>query len=146
MSKTKKSVLVVIAVIVLVTVYVYYRYATKVFDTYKYEEEERAPSMTNVPAGSKEVSSVIKYWATEDKEDTLRFVLTVDKDGVIINAQTLDAATNQVPEKKIEFNEGLVLTLKGKKLSELTAIDKIGTSSLTTKAFNDALGDLKSQL
>lgn len=143
MFKIKKGI-VLIAVVIVLSVFVYYRYATKVFQANRHEE---APPVALAPAvGSKEVSAVVSYMATEDKEDTLRFVLTIDKQGTIIGVSTLDAKTNEVPPKKIEFNQGLSTIITGKKLSELTAVDKIGKSTLTTKAFNSAIDQLKAQL
>lgn len=138
MFKIKKSV-VVISAVVLVSVFVYYRYATKIFQTNRGEENIAV-------VGSKEVSAVASYGVPEDRTDTLRFVLAIDKQGVIESVKTLDAATNEVPEKKKEFNDQLTVIIKGKKLSELTAIDKVGKSSLTTQAFNSVIDQLKAQL
>lgn len=143
MFKIKKGI-VLIAVVIVSSAFVYYRYATKVFQANR--QEDAVPVATIPVVASKEVSAVVKYMATEDKEDTLRFILTVDKQGTIIGVSTVDAATNEVPPKKIEFNQGLSVVITGKKLSGLTAVDKIGKSSLTTKAFNSAIDELKAQL
>lgn len=94
----------------------------------------------------KELSAVVTYEVPGDKQDTLRFVVTLDSAGLIEQIQTLDAKTNEVPEKKKEFNSEVNVILKGQKLSELKAIDKVGKSTLTTAAFNEALGKLQAQL
>ena len=95
-----------------------------------------------VPAANTR-SAVITYDAYEGKMDTLRFVVTLDSTGAIEMIQTLDAATGEVPEKKKEFNQLVNVQLKGKKLSELKSIDKVGESSKTTAAFNQAIPELQ---
>ncbi len=57
-----------------------------------------------------------------------------------------DPETGEIPEKKKEFNDQVNVILKGKKLSELTKIDKVGKSTLTTDAFNSVIDELKAQL
>ncbi len=142
MSKMRKGV-VLVAVAVLVSAFAYYRFAAKIL---KGNEGVAEKPVAKPADGTREASAVVSYMATEDKKDTLRFTVTTDKDGVITGVTVVDPATNETPEKKKEFSEQLIMIIKGKKLSELGSIDKVGTSSLTTKAFNDALGDLKSQL
>ncbi|MBP7060613.1 MAG: hypothetical protein KBA91_01380 [Candidatus Moranbacteria bacterium] len=150
MLKTKKSVLLGIGLIIVISVFVYYRYAKDIFQSWKQEEVVAKPGMagtTGAPGFSlKELSAVVSYEASEGKTDSLRFVVVVDKEGAIQEIRTLDAASGEVPEKKKEFNEQINVVLKGKKLSELTTIDKVGTSTLTTNAFNQVLGDLQSGL
>jgi hypothetical protein len=92
------------------------------------------------------VSAVITYGEPGKYSDTLRFVVVVDGEGAIQEIQTLEDATGEVPEKKKEFNELVNVLLKGKKLADLSAIDKVGKSSMTTKAFNDALPTLQAAL
>ncbi|MDP3964745.1 MAG: hypothetical protein Q8Q20_03785 [bacterium] len=143
MFKIHKGI-VLIAIAIVVSVFVYYRYAAKILQVNKGENE--APVTDMLPVGSKKVSAVVKYMATEDKEDELRFVVTVDKSGIITELATLDAKTNEVPEKKIAFNQQVSVMIVGKKLSELTAIDNVAKSSMTTKAFNSVIDELKAQL
>jgi hypothetical protein len=143
MFNIKKSTA-LIALVVLVSVFVYYRYTVKILQVNKGENE--TPLADMLPAGSKKVSAVVKYMATEDKEDELRFVLTVDKQGNITEVATLDAETNEVPEKKKSFNEQVSVMIVGKKLSELSAIDNVAKSTLTTNAFNSVIDQLKAQL
>lgn len=141
MFKIKKGI-VLIAVVIVLSVFVYYRYAVKVFQANKNEETVAEV----VQSGSKEVSATATFDTPGDYAENLRFIVTVDDRGIITGVKTVDAATNEVPEKKMEFNQGLSVVIKGKKLSELTAVDKIGKSSLTTTAFNSVIDQLKSQL
>ena len=143
MFKIKKGV-VLVAVVVVISIFVYYRYAVKILQANKGENETPATDM--LPAGAKKVSAVVSYMATEDKEDTLRFVVTIDKEGLITELATLDAKTNEVPEKKIAFNQQASVMIVGKKLSELSAIDNVAKSTLTTAAFNSVVSQLKAQL
>jgi hypothetical protein len=143
MFKIKKGI-VLIAVVIVLSAFVYYRYATRIFQTSK--NEEAVPMMEVVPAGSREVSAEASFDTPGDYAENLRFIVTVDKQGVIESVKTVDAATNEVPEKKVEFNQELSVIITGKKLSELTAIDKVGKSSLTTAAFNSVIDQLKAQL
>lgn len=144
--KIKKSSLLIAAVVVS-SIFVYYRYTKEVLQSGK----EQASTMVvrdesvNAP-GLKEVSAEVTYDTPGDYPDHLRFVVALDGEGTIQSIQTFDAETGEVPEKKKEFTEQINVLLKGKKLSELSAIDKVGKSSLTTDAFNQALGDLKAKL
>lgn len=144
MFKIHKGI-VLIAVVIVLSVFVYYRYATKVFQANKNEETALVKEAV-LPTGSREVSATATFDTPGDYAENLRFVVTVDSQGVIEGVKTVDAETNEVPEKKIEFNQGLSVVIKGKKLSELTAVDKIGKSSLTTTAFNSVIDQLKAQL
>jgi len=143
MFQIKKGVLLV-AVVIVVSVFAYYEYAVKILQINK--SDDVVPVVVTPLTQEKKVSAVATYMATEDKEDSLRFVVTVDTNGIITDLATLDAKTGQVPEKKVSFNEQVSVMIKGKKLSELTAIDNVAKSSLTTKAFNGVIDELKAQL
>lgn len=143
MFQIKKGII-LIAVAIVVSVFAYYEYAVKIFQTNR--SNDVVPVMATPLVEGKKVSAVATYMATEDKQDSLRFVVTVDKDGVITDLTTLDAKTNEVPEKKKDFNEKVSVMIKGTKLSELVAIDNVAKSSLTTKAFNGVVDELKAQL
>ncbi|HLC95087.1 MAG TPA: hypothetical protein VJH89_01240 [Patescibacteria group bacterium] len=140
MFKIKKGV-VLVAIVVVLSVVVYYRYATKTFQANKND----TPSVA-VVSSARELSAVTSYEVPGDKTDVLRFVVAVNNQGMIENIKTLDAETNEIPAKKQEFNTQINGLLKGKKLSELSALDKVGTSSLTTQAFNSVIDQLKAQL
>mgnify|MGYP003474862801 CR=1 FL=1 len=142
MLKTKKSVLFLIALVLLVTVVVYYQYTRDILQPLRGESGDTMPSKVT----GKEVSAVVSYDTPGDYKDILRFVVTVNEAGMIERIETLDDETNQIPEKKKEFNQQINTLLQGKKLSELSAIDKVGTSSMTTDAFNEALPKLQASL
>lgn len=143
MFQIKKGIL-LIALVIVVSVVAYYEYAVKIFQINR--SDDVVPTVVAPLVEEKKVSAVATYMATEDKQDSLRFVVTVDKQGVITDLAILDAKTNEVVEKKKDFDEKVSVIIVGKKLSELTAIDKIAKSSLTTKAFNGVIDELKAQL
>ena len=139
-----KKGIILIALVIVVSVVAYYEYAVKIFQINR--SDAVVPTVVTPLVEEKKVSAVATYMATEDKQDSLRFVVTVDKQGVITDLAILDAKTNEVVEKKKDFDEKVSVIITGKKLSELTAIDKIAKSSLTTKAFNGVIDELKAQL
>lgn len=95
---------------------------------------------------AREVSAVRAY-ETPKGTDKVRFTLSLDSTGAVTAVQTTDVLEGDtVSENLREFSDGLLLVLRGKKLSELKAVDRVGKSSLTTAAFNAALPDLKKQL
>lgn len=96
--------------------------------------------------GEKMVKSEQTY-TTPAGEEKVAFVVYVDANGVVTDAETTigaKAPTSVMRQKS--FAAELPTVLKGKKLSELTKIDRVGGSSLTTGAFNKALTDLKAQI
>lgn len=153
MLKIKKSV-VLIAIVIVVSVFTYYHYAVKVLQA---PRDEGASPMTELPVakqndeglpiGSKEVSAVTVYdVAAAEVTHNVRFTLVVDADGVITAVKLVEAPTNVASDKQTEFSEGLATVIRGKKLAELSAVDRIGKSTLTTDAFNSVLDELKTQL
>lgn len=79
--------------------------------------------------------------------DDVAFVLSVDADGKIIAATTEVLAVNATSKmRQTAFADALPAVLVGKDLKTLTNIDRVGGSSLTTKAFNDSLSQLQSQI
>jgi hypothetical protein len=80
-------------------------------------------------------------------EDEVSFLLTVNAEGMIVGAAAGVLATHDISKKRQEaFAAEFSAALQGKKLSELDSIDRVGGSSLTTAAFNQALPQLKAQL
>jgi uncharacterized protein YpmB len=143
--KMRKSVL-LIALVVLVSIFVYYRYAKEVFQAQEKDAAPLAVRQADDMTGLREVSALVTYDTPGDYPDSLRFVVVVDAEGTIQDISTLDAETGEIAEKKKEFNTEVNMILKGKKLSELSAIDKVGKSSLTTDALNEALPKLQAAL
>lgn len=106
---------------------------------------ETTATAPTVPA-AKEVTFKTSYTSPAGKDD-VGFTLSVDALGTIVGAKTDVLTTHPISMKRQQaFADGLLPVVKGKKLSELTSIDKVGGSSLTTKAFNDSLDELKAQL
>lgn len=86
-------------------------------------------------------------YETPAGEEPVVFTVVVDTQGVIVDAQTEVLAKAPISIVRQEsFSEALPEQIMGKKLSELTSVDRVGGSSLTTGAFNAALADMKAQL
>lgn len=95
---------------------------------------------------AKSYSSNIDYKVPGDKTETIHVTISL-KDGVIEDV----AFSSQVPDNEISalniknFNDALKnITLKGKKLSEVSIV-RVGGSSLTSDAFVQALADINTQ-
>jgi hypothetical protein len=98
-------------------------------------------------APSLKKSSVHTRYNNPGGGDEVGFSLVVDDSGTIVTASTEILAKNPTSKKRQEtFAEGLPQAIQGKKISDLTAIDKIGGSSLTTASFNASLAELKAGL
>lgn len=95
------------------------------------EKKVSVRTQYNNPAGSDEVA----------------FTLTVDKSGIITDAQTDILAVHGISQtRQKSFADAFPTAVKGKKLSELAPLDRVGGSSLTTGAFNAVLPQLKAEL
>ena len=141
--KAKKSIIIV-AMAVFVVAAVYYRFFVKAVQTNT--GVEQTPTTGSNPAASREVSALATY-KNPKGGDTVRFTLELDGQGAVVSVKTTNALKNdEVTENLAKFSQGLLLVIKGKKLRELKAVDRVGTSSLTTAAFNSALDELKAQL
>lgn len=107
---------------------------------------EVVPSVQQDVATTETVTQSVKViYATPAGQDPVGFNITTDKEGVIIDAKVEVLAKNSTSQNRQRaFAADLPQVLIGKKLSELTAIDRVGGSSLTTKAFNASLEKLKS--
>jgi len=103
-------------------------------------------SMRSPAPGETMIKSEQSY-VTPAGEEKVGFVLFVDADGVVTAAETemLAKAPTSVMRQK-SFAAVLPTVITGKKLSELTKVDRVGGSSLTTGAFNKALTELNAQL
>ena len=89
--------------------------------------------------------SVKTVYGNPAGEDPVGFNIRVDDNGIITEVKVDILAENSTSKNRQEsFATGLPQVIIGKKLSELTAIDKVGGSSLTTNAFNASLEKLKS--
>lgn len=94
----------------------------------------------------KEISVTTSY-KNPSGEDSVKFTVMVDKTGVIVDAVTEPLAKSPISKMRQQsFAKDFPAVVKGKKLSELGPIDRVGGSSLTTGAFNASLEKLKAQL
>lgn len=141
----KKSHLLILTV-VLISVFVYYRYATRVLQTEETSESAVSKNELVTDTGLRELTATTTH-ETPAGEDKVSFVISVDENHVIIEAKTLIEAENKVSKKYQEaFALEFPALIQGKKMSELTKIDRVGKSSLTTEAFNSVIDTLKAQL
>ena len=144
MQKIPKGV-VAIAVVIVLTVFVYYRYAMKLFPVVRTE----APSVMVQEAvfdKPREVSAEVGYPVPNDGYDNVRFTLVLDAEGAVTDVREVAVETNTADEHQVDFAQGLLAVIKGKKLSELEPVDRIGKSSLTTDAFNSVINELQRQI
>lgn len=113
---------------------------------------ETTPSEANLPSASPEavtqkLTRVETSYQSPGGEEKVAFSLIVDREGIITDATTEVLGKNPTTIMRQEsFAKDFPAALKGKKLSALTEVDRIGGSSLTTGAFNAALDDLKAQI
>ena len=107
---------------------------------------DKGMSGTDMKATEKKLSTKTSY-KNPGGEDEVGFNVTVNSQGVVVDATTDVLAVNAISKtRQLSFSQGMAAALKGKNLSELTAIDRVGGSSLTTGAFNASLTELKAQL
>jgi hypothetical protein len=105
-----------------------------------------AQPIATAPATAKKLSVSTSYGSPAG-EEKVGFTLNVDANGIITGTETAVKATDDKSIKyQNAFKGGLSGAVVGKKLSDLTSIDKVGKASLTTNAFNKALSQLKSQM
>jgi hypothetical protein len=123
------------------------------------KETEKVPPQTPTTAEStKEAAlvpsavqaknlSVETSYTSPAGPEKVGFTLEVDTNGMVTKAETVVGASD---DKSVSFQKNFQTNLSGavvgKKLSDLTRIDKVGKASLTTGAFNAALSQLKAQL
>lgn len=95
---------------------------------------------------TKEESVIVPY-LTPGGECKVGFTVVTDQKGIIAGITTTILGHNntQIAYQK-RFAAAAPAVLIGKKLSDLSAVDRIGRASLTTEAFNASLSKLKAQL
>ncbi len=138
--------IIIILVVALVVGLIYYQQSLLSF---LFKDGESAPSSSYInTAVTREISTLVAYDVPNGGGHNTRFSVFVDQDGLITDVKSLDElyASLESQIKLDEFSENLLKIIKGKKLSELENVDRVGTSSLTTNAFNSGLENLKSQI
>ena len=116
-------------------------------------DSSTAPApVTPNPAAEAPVTKTKQISATQtyrdpSGEEQVTFMLTLDKAGLITEAASTVLAENPIAVKRqTAFRDGFSAAVVGKKLRDLSRIDVVSGSSLTTGAFNAALASLKAQL
>ena len=139
-----RKIAIIVSIAVIAAGLVYYKYFWKTFQIKRDEVKTQGEQSAAV---SREVSAVAAY-KVPDGEDKTRFILGIDSRGNIIKVKATDLIgdSEDLQGHLDRFSQNLELVIKGKKLSELQAVDRVGTSSLTTDAFNGVLKELKSQI
>ncbi len=108
---------------------------------------QNQPEPNAAATNSKEVSAVTTYDIAEvNKSHQVKFTVVVDNQGVITGTRLVEMPKEEASDKQKEFSGLLTTMIQGKKLSELTKVDKVGKSTITTDSFNSVLDELKAQL
>lgn len=106
------------------------------------EKESDAASATK----GKTITEKETYQSPAGPEE-VGFTIVVDDGGVITEAKTEELAKAPISKvRQSAFAKELSGAVVGKKLSELSSVDRIGGSSLTTGAFNKFLENAKKQI
>lgn len=114
-------------------------------DSMQETESMTDPESSSETTGQK-VSVTANYTSPAGEEEII-FNISVDANGIITKAETEGLATNPTSIiRQKSFAESLPTAIVGKNISELSHIDRVGGSSLTTNAFNASLEQLKAQL
>ncbi|TXH01332.1 MAG: hypothetical protein E6P95_01970 [Candidatus Moraniibacteriota bacterium] len=153
---------VIAGVLVLAGAMVLWKYVLKpgerdeVMDTTSNQQTQTAPAA--VSETPKEATSGMTEQATRTLRvetsyqtpagtDPVAFSLSVDAAGVITDAKTEVLTEHAISKMRQEaFAAEFPMAVKGKKLSELAALDRVGKSTLTTNAFNQSIDALRAQL
>lgn len=136
-GKVAKLVFGVVLVAVAVAVF-YLIEGERARDAVQSESEEEA-------AYHQTLSDTVVY-EIPDGSHTIEFTVALDEAGVIQRVRGTDVTDPEHQDSIDEFVEVVNTRVVGKPLAELEAIDKVGTSSLTTAAFNESLANLQAQL
>jgi len=139
----KRNLFILVAIVLLVGVFYYRNAITNFFSDLRADVMKNEMEATDTTV--RELTSTITF-AVGNVTEEVQFNVFVDADGIITDVQSINVANPADSAHINAFNDALRLVIKGKKLTDLTNIDKIGTSSYTTEAFNSAIPELKAQL
>ena len=107
--------------------------------------QEKVPLVSELKLGERKISVRTSYETPAGSND-IGFSVVVDAEDIIRDASVEVLATHEVSRMRQQsFAKELPEILRGKKLHELQALDLVGESSLTTKAFNESLDALRSK-
>lgn len=111
------------------------------------KEESTETDETSMEAAEGETITLKETYQSPAGPEEVGFTIVVDENGVITDAKTEQLAKAPISKVRQEaFAKDMPAAIKGKKLSELTKVDRIGGSSLTTGAFNAFLEKAKKQV
>lgn len=142
MFKIKKDILIV-GVVIIVATLVFYIFSSK--GPLGYKHEDSVEQIVTDIVYSREIS-VEHTHEIPNGEDVVKYTLYLDENDVVVDVKARGVFDSSLNEKLDEFSKNLLVIIKGKKLSELEAVDRVGKSSLTTQAFNESLDEFKAQL
>ena len=143
--KNKRNLIIGVLIVVGVAALLSYRFVPGILQSIGGTMTPWAANEPNL-AVTREVSAVATY-ESPGGTDKVRFTISLDASGAVNGVKSTDALNGDTVSENLEkFSNGLLLVIRGKKLSELRSIDRVGTSSLTTAAFNAVLPDLQKQL
>lgn len=143
MLKTKKRLFVIVVVVLFLSLVLYLASSGRLP---LYRDEDSTPPVNEVDFAFSREMSVVRTHEVPGGEDVVRFTVYIDDGGLIVGTRARGEFDPSSDTKLEEFSENLLLVIKGKKLADLEEVDRVGTSSLTTEAFNDSLGELKAQI
>lgn len=137
--------IVAIATVIVLSGAVFYFYAERLwYDFFSVTEAPAVPPSSLTSKEPDEVSAEVTYGVPEsDRVYRVRFSLLLEKDGTITEARMVELPKEETSEKQQQFASNLTVMIKGKKLAELSRVDKVGKSTLTTDAFNSVIDELK---
>lgn len=140
----KKNILLCVSLLLVATVVIMF-VAYAIFRPDRPEALTKTVDQTEEVAILRELSSTVEY-EVPNGSHTIKFTIETDDSGIIQAVTGIDV-TDPGHQASIDtFSTTLTTTIKGRPLSELEKVDTVGTSSLTTEAFNRALTEIKTQL
>lgn len=135
---------VAIATVIVLSGAVFYFYAERLWQGFFPMAEAPTTPVVAPPQKKGEVSAEVTYEVPEASlTHHVKFTLLLDDAGAITEAKMVELPKEESSEKQKEFGQNLTIMVKGKKLTELTQVDKVGKSTLTTDAFNSVIDELK---
>lgn len=137
----KRNTIAVAILVIVLAGYIYYRDVGVDMQKRVDETIPRAVQELNLSG----LESTVTYQAPGITH-TIRFVVLVDEEGIIHKVEGTELGDPKYQPKIKEFSKDLTDTVKGVALAELGPLDKVGSSTLTTDAFNEALENIKAQL
>lgn len=138
--KTNKNFFVAIIILLLAVLVLY------LFSSGKLKDDEFAIKTDEIDVIVSREVSVVSTFEVPGGEDVVRFTLGLDSEGRIIKMDAYGEFDPSSDNYHKVFADNLLIVIKGKKLADLEEVDKVGTSTLSTDAFNASIIDFKKQI